>query len=149
MPNDANKRYLPSSRLRRSILLDRAHVLQRVNVAPLAMLHHAHAPSHVNISYAYLFVYLQIQIYNEDKRWSGETSCISSQWRINRTDPTRKESNFMKVFNFEAINVLIAFSSKYMRSKSVTGIRKNGIRYKNINTVNLIYRKCANRPFPI
>ena len=78
MPNDANKRYLPSSRLRRSILLDRAHVLQRVNVAPLAMLHHAHAPSHVNISYAYLFVYLQIQIYNEDKRWSGETSCISS-----------------------------------------------------------------------
>ena len=51
------------------IMLGRAHALQRVNVAPLAMLHHAHAPSHVNISYAYLYVYLEIQIYNEDKSW--------------------------------------------------------------------------------
>ena len=37
-----------------------------MNVAPLAILDHAHAPSHVNISYAYLYVYLEIQIYNED-----------------------------------------------------------------------------------
>jgi len=59
-------------------MLARAHALQRVNVAPLAMLHHAHAPSYVNISYAYLSVYLEILIYNEDKGWSWETSSISS-----------------------------------------------------------------------
>ena len=47
-------------------MLGRAHALQRVNVAPLGMLNHAHAPSHVNISYAYLSVYLEILIYKED-----------------------------------------------------------------------------------
>ena len=51
-------------------MLGRVHALQRVNVALLAMLHYAHVPSHVNISYAYLSVYLEILIYNEDKGWS-------------------------------------------------------------------------------
>ena len=47
-------------------MLARAHALQHVNVVPLD---HAHAPSHVNNSYAYLYVNLEIQIYNEDKSW--------------------------------------------------------------------------------
>ena len=79
MPHDANIKIFAvfkvfHSYARRSLMLGRAHALQRVNVAPLAMLDHAHAPSHVNISYAYLNVYLQIQIYNEDRSWSWQTS---------------------------------------------------------------------------
>ena len=35
-----------------------------------SMLDHAHASSHVNISYAYFYVNFEIQIYNEDKSWS-------------------------------------------------------------------------------
>ena len=51
---------------RKSTMLGRAHALQRVNVASLD---HADAPSHVNISYAYLYVNLENQTYNEDKSW--------------------------------------------------------------------------------
>ena len=47
-------------------MLGRAHALQRVNGAPLD---HAHSPSHVNTSYAYLYVNLENQTYNEDKSW--------------------------------------------------------------------------------
>lgn len=41
-------------------MLGRAHALQRVNGAPLD---HAHSPSHVNTSYAYLYVNLENQTY--------------------------------------------------------------------------------------
>ena len=103
MPHDANIKIFAvfnvfHSYARRSIMLARAHALQRVNVAPLAMLDHAHAPSHVNN----LYVYLQIQIYNEDRirSWSWETSSTLFLVEIepNRPVPTRKEPNFTKVF---------------------------------------------------
>ena len=53
------------SKARRATIFGRAHALQRVNVAPPCKIIIAR-----NISYAYLYVYLDIQIYNEDKSWS-------------------------------------------------------------------------------